>query len=193
MVLVLSVCIAESKSLQWLTRICVGAWCSCSSLARIGILDEEWKTRCPYCLANVPERLSHLLYECTRWASKRLVIFGLLGVRLVVTNSLEENSSTTVEVQEKKALDEASNRWWTTGEFTYQACINSMLVALELDNGLSQCGFRTDLPGFILVGQFLVAVMGIRMFIPQPRRLSFDSSDVTTTSRRPKGYGKPLE
>ncbi|KAK4527272.1 hypothetical protein GAYE_SCF38G5194 [Galdieria yellowstonensis] len=62
-------------------------------------------------------------------------------------------------MQEKKALDEASNRWWTTGEFTYQACINSMLVALELDNGLSQCGFRTDLPGFILVGQFLVAVM----------------------------------
>jgi len=42
-------------------RIRVDGWCSCSRLARIGILDEEWKTRCPYCLANVPETLSHLL------------------------------------------------------------------------------------------------------------------------------------
>ncbi|KAK4528320.1 hypothetical protein GAYE_SCF54G6260 [Galdieria yellowstonensis] len=74
-------------------------------------------------------------------------------------------------MQEKKALDEASHRWWTTGEFTYQACTPSTLVALELDNGSSQCGFRTDLPGFILVGQFLVAVMGIRVFIPQPPSL----------------------
>ncbi|KAK4528810.1 hypothetical protein GAYE_SCF64G6757 [Galdieria yellowstonensis] len=98
-------------------------------------------------------------------------------------------------MQEKKALDEASHRWWTTGEFTYQACINSMLVALELDNGLSQCGFRTDLPGFILVGQFLEAVMGIRMsIIDNLRRFSLDSDDVniTTTSRRPEGYGEAI-
>jgi len=50
-----------SKILQLLMRICAGGWCSCSRLANIGILDEEWKTRCPYCLANVPETLSHLL------------------------------------------------------------------------------------------------------------------------------------
>ncbi|KAK4525594.1 hypothetical protein GAYE_SCF13G3503 [Galdieria yellowstonensis] len=37
------------------------------------------KTRCPYCLANVPGTLSHLLWECTRWASKRLVIFGSMA------------------------------------------------------------------------------------------------------------------
>ncbi|KAK4528871.1 hypothetical protein GAYE_SCF65G6819 [Galdieria yellowstonensis] len=49
-----------SKSLQWLMRIRVGGWSSCSRLARIGILDEQWKTRCPSCLANVPETLSHL-------------------------------------------------------------------------------------------------------------------------------------
>ncbi|KAK4528174.1 hypothetical protein GAYE_SCF51G6109 [Galdieria yellowstonensis] len=68
-----------SKILQLLMRICAGDWCSCSRLARIGILDEEWKTRCPYCLANVPETLSHLLCECTRWASKSLVIFGSMA------------------------------------------------------------------------------------------------------------------
>jgi len=95
------------------------------------------KTRCPYCLANVAETLSHLFCECTRWASKRLGIFGsmaklfaklpvilgcfhsLLGVRLVVTNSLEENSRTTVEMQEKKALDEAIHLWWTNSKFSY--------------------------------------------------------------------------
>jgi hypothetical protein len=49
-----------SKSLSWLMRIRVGGWSSCSRLARIGILDEQWKTRCPCCLVNVPETLSHL-------------------------------------------------------------------------------------------------------------------------------------
>ncbi|KAK4525696.1 hypothetical protein GAYE_SCF15G3605 [Galdieria yellowstonensis] len=49
-----------SKSLSWLMRIRVGGWSSCSRLARIGIFDEQWKTRCPCCLANVPETLSHL-------------------------------------------------------------------------------------------------------------------------------------
>jgi len=49
-----------SKSLSWLMRIRVGGWSSCSRLARIGILDEQWKTRCPCSLANVPETLSHL-------------------------------------------------------------------------------------------------------------------------------------
>ncbi|KAK4522225.1 hypothetical protein GAYE_HPEPCTG121G0104 [Galdieria yellowstonensis] len=52
-----------SKSLSWLMRIRVGGWSSCSRLARIGILDEQWKTRCPCCLANVPETLSHLQQE----------------------------------------------------------------------------------------------------------------------------------
>ncbi|KAK4528247.1 hypothetical protein GAYE_SCF54G6182 [Galdieria yellowstonensis] len=49
-----------SKSLSWLMRIRVGGWSSCSRLARIGILDEQWKTRCPCCLANVPETSSDL-------------------------------------------------------------------------------------------------------------------------------------
>jgi len=49
-----------SKSLSWLMRIRVGGWSSCSRLARIGILDEQWKTRCPCCLVNVPETLNHL-------------------------------------------------------------------------------------------------------------------------------------
>ncbi|KAK4524492.1 hypothetical protein GAYE_SCF03G2393 [Galdieria yellowstonensis] len=49
-----------SKSLSWLMRIRVGGWSSCSRLARIGILDEQWKTRCPCCLYNVPGTLSHL-------------------------------------------------------------------------------------------------------------------------------------
>ncbi|KAK4524493.1 hypothetical protein GAYE_SCF04G2394 [Galdieria yellowstonensis] len=49
-----------SKRLSWLMRIRVGGWSSCSRLARIGILDEQWKTRCPCCLVNVPETLSHL-------------------------------------------------------------------------------------------------------------------------------------
>ncbi|KAK4528474.1 hypothetical protein GAYE_SCF59G6417 [Galdieria yellowstonensis] len=44
-----------SKSLSWLMRIRVGGWSSCSRLARMGILDEQWNTRCPCCLANVPE------------------------------------------------------------------------------------------------------------------------------------------
>ncbi|KAK4527599.1 hypothetical protein GAYE_SCF41G5522 [Galdieria yellowstonensis] len=205
-----------SKSLSWLMRIRVGGWSSCSRLARIGILDEQWKTRCPCCLVDVPETLSHLLCECTRWGPKRLGIFGpmamlltkipaifdgscysLLGGRFVATTSLEENSNgiSVEEMQEKKALDEAIHRWWTTGEFTYQACTRSTLVALELDNVSSQCGFRTDLPGFILVGQFLEAVMGIRMsIIDNLRRFSLDSDDVnnTTTSRRPEGYGEAI-
>jgi hypothetical protein len=205
-----------SKSLSWLMRIRVGGWSSCSRLARIGILDEQWKTRCPCCLVNVPETLSHFLCECTRWGPKRLGIFGpmailltkipaifdgtcysLLGGRFVATNSLEENSNgITVEaMQEKKALDEAIHRWWTTGEFTYQACTCSTMVTLELDNDSSQSGFRTDLPGFILVGQFLEAVMGIRMsIIDNLRRFSLDSDDVniTTTSRRPEGYGEAI-
>ncbi|KAK4527526.1 hypothetical protein GAYE_SCF41G5449 [Galdieria yellowstonensis] len=54
-----------SKSLSWLMRIRVGGWSSCSRLARIGILDEQWKTRCPCCLVNVPETLSHLQQERT--------------------------------------------------------------------------------------------------------------------------------
>ncbi|KAK4523730.1 hypothetical protein GAYE_SCF00G1626 [Galdieria yellowstonensis] len=112
-------CPEYSKSLQWLMRICVGGWSSCSKLVRMSILDEQWKTCCPCSLANVPETLSNSLCECIRWASKRLVIFGLLGVRLVVTNSLEENSSTTVETQEKKALDEAIHLWCTNSEFSY--------------------------------------------------------------------------
>jgi len=104
---------------------------------------------------------------------------------------LEENSSATVEMQEKEALDEAIRRCWTTGEFYYQACSNSMLAAQESDNGSSQCWYRTDLPGFILVGQFLEEVMSIRMsVIDNPRRFSSDSSDVTTTSQRAEGYGK---
>ncbi|KAK4524638.1 hypothetical protein GAYE_SCF05G2539 [Galdieria yellowstonensis] len=49
-----------SKSLSWLMRICAGGWCSCSRLTRMGILDEQWKTRCPCCLANVPETSSDL-------------------------------------------------------------------------------------------------------------------------------------
>jgi len=49
-----------SKSLAWLMRIRVGGWSSCSRIARIGILDEQWKTLCPCCLVNVPETLSHL-------------------------------------------------------------------------------------------------------------------------------------
>ncbi|KAK4522490.1 hypothetical protein GAYE_PCTG10G0380 [Galdieria yellowstonensis] len=49
-----------SKSLSWLMRIRVGGWSSCSRLARMGILDEQWKTRCPCCLANVPETSSDL-------------------------------------------------------------------------------------------------------------------------------------
>jgi hypothetical protein len=123
--------------------------------------------------------------------------YSLLGGRFVATNSLEENSNgITVEaMQEKKALDEAIHRWWTTGEFTYQACTPSTLVTLELDNVSSQSGFRTDLPGFILVGQFLEAVMGIRMsIIDNLRRFSLDSDDVniTTTSRRPEGYGEAI-
>jgi hypothetical protein len=52
-----------SKSLQWLMRIRVGGWSSCSRLARIGRFDEQWKTRCPCCLVNVPETLSHLQQE----------------------------------------------------------------------------------------------------------------------------------
>ncbi|KAK4526320.1 hypothetical protein GAYE_SCF23G4234 [Galdieria yellowstonensis] len=54
-----------SKSLSWLMRIRVGGWSSCSRLARIGILDEQWKTRCPCCLVNVPETLSHLQQKST--------------------------------------------------------------------------------------------------------------------------------
>ncbi|KAK4528608.1 hypothetical protein GAYE_SCF62G6553 [Galdieria yellowstonensis] len=99
-------------------------------------------------------------------------------------------------MQEKKALDEASHRWWTTGEFTYQACTPSTLVALELDNGSSQCGFRTDLPGFILVVQFLVAVMGIRMsIIDNLRRISLDLTTLLLPPRADalKGMAKPLE
>ncbi|KAK4527944.1 hypothetical protein GAYE_SCF46G5877 [Galdieria yellowstonensis] len=198
-----------SKSLQWLMRIRVGVWSSCSRLDRMCILDEQWKTFCPYCLANVLETLSHLLCECTRWDSKRLGFLGsmsklfvklpailgcfhsLLDGRLVATNLLEEDSSTLLEMQKKKASDEAIHLWWTTGEFSYQACSNFMLVAQELDNGSSQRWYRTGLPGFILVGLFLVAVMGIRMsIIDNPLLFSSDSSDVTTTSRRPKGYGK---
>ncbi|KAK4529001.1 hypothetical protein GAYE_SCF68G6951 [Galdieria yellowstonensis] len=49
-----------SKSLSWLMRIRVGGWSSWSRFARIGIFDEQWKTRCPCCLVNVPETLSHL-------------------------------------------------------------------------------------------------------------------------------------
>ncbi|KAK4528925.1 hypothetical protein GAYE_SCF66G6873 [Galdieria yellowstonensis] len=49
-----------SKSLSWLMRIRVGGWSSCSRLARIGILDEQWKTRCPCCLASVAGTLNHL-------------------------------------------------------------------------------------------------------------------------------------
>jgi len=189
--------------------ILVGGWCSCSRLARIGILDEQWKTCCPCCLANVPEILSHLLCECTRWDSKRLVVFGsmsklfvklpatlgcfrsLLDGRFVATNLLEEDSSTLLEMQKKKASDEAIHRWWATGEFSYQACSNSMLVAQELDNGSSHRWYRTGLPGFILVGRFSEGVMGVRMSITENlRRLSSYFSNVTTTSRRPEGYGK---
>jgi hypothetical protein len=36
-----------------------------------------------------------------------------------VTNSLEENSSITGEMQEKKALDEAIHLCWTNSEFSY--------------------------------------------------------------------------
>jgi len=90
----------------------------------MGILDEQWKTCCPSCLADLPEILRHFLCECTRWDSKRLDIcgstvkllfqitatlgcfYGFHSGRLVATNSLEENSSTTVEMQEKKVLDE---------------------------------------------------------------------------------------
>jgi len=72
-----------SNSLQWPMRIRVGGWSSCSRLARIGIFDQQWKTRCPCCLASVPETLSHLLCECTRWDSKRLVIFGFMVMLLL--------------------------------------------------------------------------------------------------------------
>ncbi|KAK4526499.1 hypothetical protein GAYE_SCF24G4415 [Galdieria yellowstonensis] len=116
---------------------------------------------------------------------------SLLGGRLVATNLLEEDSSTLLEMQENKASDEAIHRWWMTGEFSYQACSPSMLVAQETDNGSSQCWYWTGLPGFILIGRFLEAVMGIRVSITKNlRRLSFDSSGATTTSRRPEGYGK---
>jgi len=178
----------------------------------MGILDEQWKTRCPCCLANVPKTLSHLLCECTRWASKRLGIFGsmtklfaklpailgcfhsLLGGRLVAKNWLEEDSSTLLEMQEKKASDEAIHPWWTTGQFSYQACSNSMLVAQELDSGSSQRWYRTSLPGFILVGQFLVAVIGSRMSIIDNRR-RFSSNFATLPLRADalKGMAKPLE
>ena len=106
--------------------IWIGGLCSHSRLARLGRLDEQWKTCCPCCLANVPETLSRLLCECTQWNSKRLGIcrsmarllakipaldrgisYSLLGERLLATNSLEENASATVEMQEKKASDEA--------------------------------------------------------------------------------------
>jgi len=107
--------------------IWIGGWCSHSRLARLDILDEQWKTCCHCCLANVPETLSHFLCECTRLGLEKAGFCGsmvkllsqipaiidgnfrnLLGGRLIIgTNSLEENSSTTVEMQEKKASDEA--------------------------------------------------------------------------------------
>jgi len=120
--------------------------------------------------------------------------YCLLGGRRVTTNSLEENSSTTVEMQEKKALDEAIRRCWTTGEFYYQACSNSMLAAQESDNGSSQCWYRTDLPGFILVGQFLEEVMSIRMsVIDNPVALVPTLATLPPQANALKGMAKPLE
>ncbi|KAK4526603.1 hypothetical protein GAYE_SCF25G4519 [Galdieria yellowstonensis] len=137
-------------------------WREYRQLARLGRLDVQWRT-CACCLANVPGTLSHLLCECTQLDSKRLGICGSMW-KACTDEFVEEDSSTTVELQKKKALDEAIHRWWMTGEFSYRG-YTSILVAQGLDNGSSQCWYWTGLPGFILIGRFLEAVMDIRMFI----------------------------
>ncbi|KAK4528959.1 hypothetical protein GAYE_SCF68G6908 [Galdieria yellowstonensis] len=101
-------------------------------------------------------------------------------------------------VQEYRYLGIDLNTGLTAGVFTLKLQIQryrpSMLVAQETDNGSSQCWYWTGLPGFILIGRFLEAVMGIHMFIVENLcHLSFDSSDATTTSQRPEGYVKPFE
>jgi len=56
---------------------------------------------------------------CLTTCYSRFYPYSLLGGRLVATNWLEEDSSTLLEMQEKKASDEAIHLWWTNSEFSY--------------------------------------------------------------------------
>ena len=54
-----------------LTRMRVGVFSTYRKLAESKLVDQHWRSHCPFCNAQVPEDLPHFLLECPAWAQQR--------------------------------------------------------------------------------------------------------------------------
>lgn len=59
-----------------LFRMRTGSFLTACRLAQMGFASPELRTTCPFCRANTPETIDHLLVSCSRWSAEREQVFG---------------------------------------------------------------------------------------------------------------------
>jgi hypothetical protein len=64
-----------SYGITILMRMRTGSYWTAPRLAHMGMIDEDYKEICPFCLDNVKETISHYIAECRAWNWERKTIF----------------------------------------------------------------------------------------------------------------------
>jgi exonuclease III len=59
------------KGFAYLLKMRTGCFFTAHRLANAGLIDEEFKSSCPFCGAQVPETMEHLFLTCSAWDSIR--------------------------------------------------------------------------------------------------------------------------
>jgi hypothetical protein len=72
-----------TRSLRNMVLMRVGSWWGCYTLAGIGMVANEWRTRCPFCDKDEPETSGHAMLRCTKWDELREEWLGerILAIR----------------------------------------------------------------------------------------------------------------
>lgn len=65
-----------------LFRIRTGSFLTAQRLSQMGFISPHWNTQCPFCLADEPETVEHLLMRCTFFLAQRSRMFAPLGLEL---------------------------------------------------------------------------------------------------------------
>jgi len=61
-----------ARGTQWLAKIRVGGfWLPARALSRIGTLESHWESHCPCYRDEIPETLTYLGLQCSRWKQER--------------------------------------------------------------------------------------------------------------------------
>lgn len=152
----------DSVGVHWITRARLGGIWTAQQYVRIGWLDENYKTRCPFCNAEGNgETLEHLLIRCDRWNDLRQPLMPMIEEVFQLTHQrvpardVERSTATYLLGGRLRGADGAGyhedddfvGRWVRPQPPQHQQTLQ--------DQG-------AEVPGFILVSRFLAGVMRLR-------------------------------